>query len=103
MPPISLAEPSDRYLCFAEREEIALLRVQGCGAREIARQVGRDPSTISWELRRNAATKHGDERRATTLLPQLIETVSSCGRESAQDAPGRCLHLTRGSFRTPSH
>ena len=59
MPPISLAEPSGRYLCFAEREEIALLRAQGCGVREIARQVGRDPSTISRELRRNAATRAG--------------------------------------------
>jgi IS30 family transposase len=57
MAPISLAEPSGRYLCFTEREEIALLRAQGCGVREIARQIGRDPSTISRELRRNAATR----------------------------------------------
>jgi hypothetical protein len=28
MPPIRLAEPSGRYLSFAEREEIALLRIQ---------------------------------------------------------------------------
>ncbi len=28
MPPISLDEPTGRYLSFAEREEIALLRVQ---------------------------------------------------------------------------
>lgn len=50
-------KPSGRYLCFAEREEIAMLRTQGNGVREIARTIGRDPSTISRELRRNAATR----------------------------------------------
>jgi len=59
MPPISLDEPTGRYLSFAEREEIALLKAQDHGVREIARQIGRDPSTISRELRRNAATRHG--------------------------------------------
>ncbi len=48
---------SGRYLSFAERESIALLRAQGNGVREIARQVGRDPSTISRELLRNASTR----------------------------------------------
>jgi len=51
MSPISLAEPSGRYLSFAEREEIALLRAQDYGVREIARRIGRDDSTISRELR----------------------------------------------------
>ena len=59
MSPISLAEPTGRYLCFAEREEIALLNAQSYGVREIARQVGRDASTVSRELRRNAATRAG--------------------------------------------
>jgi len=57
MPPISLAEPSGRYLSFAEREEIALLKAQDQGVRDIARRLGRDASTISRELRRNAATR----------------------------------------------
>lgn len=66
MPPIKLAPHSGRYLSFAEREEIALLTAQGVGAREIARQLGRSPSTISRELRRNAATRGGTlEYRAT--------------------------------------
>ncbi|WP_394855354.1 helix-turn-helix domain-containing protein, partial [Rhodococcus cerastii] len=56
MPPISLDEPTGRYLSFAEREEIALLRAQDVGVREIARRIGRVPGTISRELRRNAAT-----------------------------------------------
>jgi IS30 family transposase len=48
-----------RYLSFEEREEIVLLKAQGSGVREIARRLGRAPSTISRELRRNAATRGG--------------------------------------------
>jgi IS30 family transposase len=63
MPPTTLAPsskpPSERYLSFAEREEIALWRAQGSGVREIARRLGRAASTISRELRRNAATRGG--------------------------------------------
>ena len=59
MSPISLDEPTGRYLSFDEREEIALLRARDVGVREIARQIGRDPATISRELRRNAATRGG--------------------------------------------
>src|SRR5665213_3397004 len=57
MRPISLAPSSGRYLSLAEREEIAILKAKGCGVREIARQMNRSPSTISRELRRNAATR----------------------------------------------
>jgi len=71
MPPSHLSPasvvPTGRYLSLAEREEIALLRVQGRGVREIARQLERAPSTISRELRRNASTRSGCyEYRATT-------------------------------------
>src|SRR5919107_1943061 len=59
MPSVALAVPSGRYLSFAERGEIAILRAGGCGVREIARRLGRAPSTISRELRRNAATRGG--------------------------------------------
>ncbi|WP_425393982.1 IS30 family transposase, partial [Actinotalea ferrariae] len=66
MPPLSLAEPTGRYLTFAEREEIALMRAKGAGVRQIARALQRDPGTISRELRRNAATRSGkQEYRAT--------------------------------------
>ncbi len=55
-----MREPlSGRYLSFEKREEIALLTAQGMGVREIARGLGRAPSTISRELRRNAATRGG--------------------------------------------
>jgi IS30 family transposase len=59
MPLINLGPLSGRYLSFAEREEIALLRAQNAGVRQIARRLGRSPSTVSRELRRNAATRGG--------------------------------------------
>lgn len=60
MPPFDLKKTSSgRYLSFAEREEIALLRAQSKGVREIARAIGRDPATISRELRRNVAVRYG--------------------------------------------
>ncbi len=71
MPPAmfrSSAKPlSGRYLSLIEREEIALLKVQGHSIQEIGRRLGRAASTISRELRRNAATRSGGlEYRATT-------------------------------------
>jgi IS30 family transposase len=58
---------SGRYLSLAEREEIALLNVQGHSIQEIGRRLGRAASTISRELRRNAATRGGGfAYRATT-------------------------------------
>lgn len=59
MPLFMVCQPTGRYLSFAEREEIAMLKGQGFGVRKIARRLGRDPSTISRELRRNAATRGG--------------------------------------------
>jgi IS30 family transposase len=71
MPPTHLSPsskpPTGRYLSFAEREEIAILRAQGQGVRAIARQLDRPPCTISRELRRNVARRNGaPEYRATT-------------------------------------
>src|SRR2546423_2883972 len=48
---------SGRYLSFCEREDIAIWRAQQVGVREIARRLGRSPSTISREVRRNASTR----------------------------------------------
>lgn len=63
MPPSHLSSsappPSGRYLSFDEREQIALLRAKDLGVREIARELERNPSTISRELRRNAARRGG--------------------------------------------
>jgi transposase, IS30 family len=50
-----------RCLTFAEREEIVLLRASGESIRAVALRLGRSPSTISRELRRNA-DRHGEYR-----------------------------------------
>jgi IS30 family transposase len=57
MAPITLASPSGRYLSQEEREDIAVWRAQQLSMREIGRRLGRDPSTISRELARNAPAK----------------------------------------------
>jgi IS30 family transposase len=51
------ATVSGRYLSFGEREDIAMWRAQDVGVREIARRLGRSPSAISREVRRNASTR----------------------------------------------
>ena len=71
MPPTHLAPsappPTCRNLTFPEREEIALECARGTGVRAIARKLGRSPSTISREIRRNSATRGGDfDYRAIT-------------------------------------
>ena len=60
------ANVSGRYLSFAEREDIAIWHAQNISAREIARRLGRNPSTISRELRRGASSRSAQaEHRAT--------------------------------------
>jgi IS30 family transposase len=67
MPSVTQKPLSGRYLSFAEREEIAILRAHDRGVREIARRIGRAASTISREVHRNAATRSGClDYRATT-------------------------------------
>jgi transposase-like protein len=57
LPPLRRAERerSERYLSLLERQRIATLRRQGVSMREVARRLGRSPSTISRELHRNGA------------------------------------------------
>jgi IS30 family transposase len=84
MRPSRLGPLSARYLSLAEREEIAILNAKGDGVREIARQTRRSASTISRELRRNAATRpdasgyrataaqwHAERRRARPKVAKL--------------------------------
>jgi IS30 family transposase len=63
MPPTHLSPsaqlPIGRYLIFREREDIAIEVAKGTGINAIARKLGRSPSTISRELKRNAATRSG--------------------------------------------
>jgi IS30 family transposase len=108
MPPLSLGEPSGRYLLFAEREEIALLRAQKYGVREIARRIGRNPGTVSRELRRNAATRSGkQEYRALVAQwkaqqaakrPKTAKLVHNPRlREYVQDRLAGSVHRPDGS------
>src|SRR5262245_12137468 len=73
MPPLALTEPSGRYLSLAEREEIAIGHATGEGVRQIARRLGRDPATISRELRRNRALHRSPPRYRATLAQAKAE------------------------------
>jgi transposase len=51
---------SSRYLSLLERQRIATLRRDGLGIRDIAARLGRSPSMVSRELRRNTAAHDRD-------------------------------------------
>ncbi|HEY5222640.1 MAG TPA: aquaporin [Microbacteriaceae bacterium] len=61
-------------MTFAQREEIAIRRVQGQSLRQIGAAIGRSPSTISRELRRNRVAGAG--YRATTVHALAFERAS---------------------------
>lgn len=63
IPPVVLGETArtGRFLSLLERQRIATLRARGLGVREIARRLGRSPSTVSRELQRNLA-RHDQNR-----------------------------------------
>jgi IS30 family transposase len=63
-------ELSGRYLSHAERDEIAVLRAQEVGIREIARRLGRCHTTISRELKRNASRRGYRPASAQRLAEQ---------------------------------
>lgn len=58
-PPIPPPVHSGRYLSIDERIQIADLRLAGCSLRSIASQIGRSPSTVSRELKRNGPANRG--------------------------------------------
>jgi IS30 family transposase len=64
VPPVELAEPVGRYLSLAEREEIAIGLAEKRSVRAIARRLGRDPATVSREVRRNRPTGRRTDYRA---------------------------------------
>ena len=78
-PPVRLTAPTaphPRYLSLTERTTIADLHHAGMGVRDIVDELGRAPSTVSRELRRNTddrgrclpatAQRLSDERRSRT-------------------------------------
>ena len=58
MAPMTLAEPRRRFLTLAERETIDLCWAEDWTKAEIARLLGRHPSTIGRELHRNRLLTH---------------------------------------------
>ncbi|MEU6477182.1 IS30 family transposase [Streptomyces sp. NPDC047017] len=96
---------SGRYVSFAEREEIALLRVQGAGVREIAGRLGRSPSTISRELRRNAATRGGRLEYRASVAQWKADLVAQRPKEAKLATNHRLREYVQdrllGVIRTP--
>lgn len=84
--PTRVAAPAGRYLSWSEREEIAALTHAGVGVREIARRLGRAPSTISRELARGETPVRGyrasvgqgkaDRARAAPRAAKLASNLS---------------------------
>jgi transposase-like protein len=97
MPTVTQDPLSGRYLSFEEREEIAVLRAGGCGMREIARRLGRSPSTISGAASHAlpaAATaprpRNGMRERASAEARRLaihVELRRSCSRARGAGPP----------------
>ena len=82
-----------RYLSFAEREEIALLRVQGYSMQEVARRLGRVASTISRELRR--------KRRHPKRRPRVsCDDSAMARRERAARRPKQAKLARAAALRT---
>ena len=90
--PVSVAEPVGRYLSFAEREEILRLEAAGLGVRAIAHDLGRDPATISRELRRGRSTVG---YRAT-----VGQAISDRGRRAPRGAKLATNLRLRGEVQT---
>jgi transposase, IS30 family len=86
MSPLSLNEPSGRYLSMSEREEIACAVAAKIGVREIGRQLGRAPSTISREIHR------GVVRRRTGYRAGIAQAVAD--RAARRPKPRRLLTNT---------
>ena len=89
---------SARYLSEDERVVIADLHREGQGVRSIARQLGRAPSTISREVRRNSHPGSGDYRphaahrraAARRLRPKQTKLAAEpAPRDMVQDLLGR--------------
>jgi transposase, IS30 family len=110
MPTLDLAEPAGRYLSFVEREEIAVQRGR-VSIREIARQLGRSPSTVSRELRRHSggrrpyrassAQSQADERarrpktRKLVACPELAAYVQAKLDSIERYSPQQVKHRIR--------
>ena len=110
---VSKPDISPRCLSEDERVRIADLATHGAGLREIARDIGRNPSTVSCELWRNADP---DDGRCRPFAAQRMATLRRArpgrGRIANDEVLRRCGYdglnwphlgvLCRGGF-TPSY
>ena len=101
--------PSARFLCLAEREEIAAGAAAGAGVREIARRLGRAPSTVSRELARNrsrggyravgadrrAAARRARPRPAKLAVPGQLRDYVQAGLAQQWSPEEICARLVR--------
>jgi IS30 family transposase len=90
---LEVREISARYLSQQERIEIADLHHEGVGVREISRRLGRSPSTISRELRRNRTAAGGPaiaHLRLTVARARVAHgVVSGAHRDQPRTRPCR--------------
>ena len=77
-----------RRLTLQEREDIAYLRGHYLGVRQIAAWIGRDPSTVSRELRRNIS---GSPRRYRALSAHIVAGERARRRRPRKLAAGSPL------------
>lgn len=87
--PTKTTDPLDRrYLRFEEREEIMRLQASGLGVRAIAREIGRNPSTVSRELKRAVGVRG--------YRAGMAQTHADRGRRGPRNAKLACnLRLRR--------
>jgi len=77
--PLAVRSISPRFLSEQERIQVADLASRGQGPTTIGRALGRSPSTISRELRRNCIRPGSTGRSTPTLLlpPDDVEPIPS--------------------------
>jgi transposase len=96
---LAMREISGWFLSQDERIEIADLRHAGLSIRQVAARLGRAPSTIPRELRRNAAISG---RPAAAGLTGSTPGAGECGAGTGGSVPGHrprgvaCPSLSRG-------
>jgi IS30 family transposase len=87
MPMVEMQAPKGRYLSLAEREEIMVGLAEKLSYREIARRLGRDPSTISREVRRNIASSRHRHTRDGRPITRYRATLAQTKAEDRARRP----------------
>lgn len=85
MAPLSLLEPSRRFLSIKERERILTGVAEGESIRSIARAIDRAPSTVLRELRRNQGDSPRYRPRRITRPPRRPATYSPSTAQARAD------------------